>query len=484
MMHKINCPVQKAADTFGAYPAIIADKAAISYKQLCPMVASLAFGLGKKGLRGGQRIGIIADTCWEYVVLLQALLRLGAVVCPVSPRFADKGIVELLETIGCCTVIDFLGRLSSAVSKHIRKMHFNDVRGCLSWDHEGCGGSPGLMTDLDADATIVWTSGTSGSPKAALHSYGNHYYSAVGANDNISVEPGDRWLLTLPLYHVGGLGIVFRMLLGGGTVVIPKTKEKIGETVEQWGITHVSLVATQLYRWLKEGMRPKTIGRLKAVLVGGGPVHASLIRRGLKAGLPLFTTYGSTEMASQVTTTAPGDPEERLYTSGKVLEYRDAKIDREEILVKGKTLFKGYVAGSETVLPTDNGGWFRTGDLGRLDGRGYLTCFGRKDNMFISGGENIVPEEIERQLSLLPHVVEAVVVAGKDKEFGYRPVAFVRMERGKSIDPAHITSSLEDSLPRFKIPVAFYKWPEHGEKEGIKPDRQYLARLAQSLRRR
>lgn len=484
MMHKISCPLEKAAETFGGHPAVIAEGEILSYRQLHSMVASLGARLKEQDVDGGQRIGIIGDTCQQYVVLLHALFQLGVVACPLSPRHPEKTMVEMLKTAGCCAVVDFPGRLSAAPLGQIRKLDARSAFAGLSRDLAGHNGKAGIGADLDADATIVWTSGTSGAPKGVLHSYGNHYYSAVGSNDNISVEPGDRWLLSLPLYHVGGLGIVFRMLLNGGTVVIPKRKEKLGETVEQWGVTHVSLVSTQLYRWLKERMGPGTTGTLKAVLVGGGPVPASLIRQGLKAGLPLFTTYGSTEMASQVTATAPGDPENRLFTSGKILKYRDVKIDGEEILVRGKTLFKGYVAGSIPALPTDEGGWFRTGDLGRLDRRGYLTCFGRKDNMFISGGENINPEEIERQLSLLPHVVEAVVVAAKDKEFGYRPVAFVRMERGKSIDPAHMASGLEDSLPRFKIPVAFYKWPEHGEKEGIKPDRQYLARLAQSLRRR
>jgi len=213
-------------------------------------------------------------------------------------------------------------------------------------------------------------------------------------------------------------------------------------------------------------------------------VPASLISQALKAGLPLFTTYGATEMASQVSTTAPRDSQDRLFTSGKVLRYRDLKIDDGEILVKGKTLFKGYVDGDKMTLPVDDDGWFRTGDLGRLDVDGYLTFLGRKDNMFISGGENISPEEIESRLCMLPQIAEAVVVPVEDREFGFRPVAFIKTPEGEGLDREQLVGDLERHLPRFKIPVAFYEWPEGADKGGIKPGRQYLMQLAEKSKRR
>jgi O-succinylbenzoic acid--CoA ligase len=317
-------------------------------------------------------------------------------------------------------------------------------------------------------------------PKAALHSFGNHYYNALGSNRNITVQPGDRWLLSLPLYHVGGLGIVFRMLLGGGTVVIPESKEDMDTMVGRYGITHVSLVSTQLYRWLNQGVSKKTMRTLKAVLVGGGPVPSSLVSKAFQVGLPLFTTYGSTEMASQIATTTPKDPEDRLFTSGKVLEFRSLQIDGGEILVKGETLFKGYVSEEKITLPVDDDGWFRTGDMGALDRESYLAFLGRKDNMFISGGENITPEEIERLLCLIPRIAQAVVVPIEDNEFGFRPVAFVKTLGNKTLDHKGLAADLQRNLPRFKVPVAFYEWPKEEDKDRIKPDRAYLRRLAES----
>ena len=174
----------------------------------------------------------------------------------------------------------------------------------------------------------------------------------------------------------------------------------------------------------------------------------------------MHTTYGLTEMSSQVTTTSPEDRRDRLFTSGKVLDHRDLKVDNGQVFVKGKTLFKGYVKAGRTLLPVDDKGWFGTGDMGHIDSDGYLTLLGRQDNMFVSGGENVYPEEIEEALCRLPDILQAVVVPIKDKEFGFRPVAFIKIEGNKAVDQGNIVSNLERYLPRFKIPVAFFKWPE------------------------
>jgi O-succinylbenzoic acid--CoA ligase len=482
-MHEIPCPLEKASAVYGSQVALISGKKIITYEQYYDMAVSVSLGLTEQGVKPGSRVGIIANNCWEYIILLQALFRLGSVACLVSPRFPEKTILQILEKINCSTVVDPLDHLSPTASQHIQKIDLKDIFSCQTRTRKTHKG-PDFQIALDADATIVLTSGTSGVPKAALHSFGNHYYNALGSNRNIVVKPHDRWLLSLPLYHVGGLGIVFRMLLGGGTVVIPESREGMDRTVAQYGITHVSLVSTQLYRWLKRGVSKKTADTLRAILVGGGPVPASLIKEAAGRGLPLYTTYGSTEMASQITTTGPEDPTESLFTSGKALEFRNLKIDANEIFVKGKTLFKGYVSEGKVTLPVDDEGWFRTSDMGALDGEGALAFLGRQDNMFISGGENITPEEIERQLCQIPPIAEAVVVPIEDIEFGFRPVAFVKTLESKTIDHEALAATLEQYLPRFKVPVAFYEWPNEEDTGRIKPDRSSLRKLAESRQRK
>jgi O-succinylbenzoic acid--CoA ligase len=160
------------------------------------------------------------------------------------------------------------------------------------------------------------------------------------------------------------------------------------------------------------------------------------------------------------------------------LANREVSISESgEILVRGETLFAGYVEGEELDRPLDAGGWFHTRDLGGLDEDGYLRVGGRMDNLFISGGENVQPEEIEEALCRLEGVDEAVVVPVPDEEFGARPVAFVRTDGGVR----DLSGELESVLPRFKIPIAYHPWPEEARR-GMKVDRAALGERALRLR--
>jgi O-succinylbenzoic acid--CoA ligase len=186
-------------------------------------------------------------------------------------------------------------------------------------------------------------------------------------------------------------------------------------------------------------------------------------------------------MASQVTTTLPGEKFEKLKTSGKLLNHRHLRLAEDgEILVQGDTLFKGYVRGSRHKLNVDLKGWFASGDLGFLDSDGYLTVTGRKDNMFISGGENIHPEEIERVFFELNGVNEAVVVPVKNDEFGYRPVAFINMD-GKFPNEDFFNRFLVNKIPHFKIPDYFLPFPDEDQFSGIKPNRLIFSKIAEKF---
>ncbi|HET6566866.1 MAG TPA: o-succinylbenzoate--CoA ligase, partial [Rhodothermales bacterium] len=316
-----------------------------------------------------------------------------------------------------------------------------------------------------------------GRPKAALLSWGNLYYNALGSNRNIPLGPGDRWLLSLPLYHVGGLGILMRCFLAGAAVALPERGAPIGQSIAALGVTHVSMVTTQLVRLLRHGGSGQLAG-LRAILLGGSAFPSALLEEARALQVPIHTSYGLTEMASQVTTTPPDADALELATSGQLLEYRELHIsDEGEILVGGETLFQGYVDGDELYRPVDADGWFHTGDLGALDARGSLTVLGRRDNMFISGGENVQPEEIEQVLCRIPGVEQAVVVPVPDAEFGFRPAAFVQAAPG-SARPSEYAAVLSGMLPRFKVPVAFFDWTEADTGERMKVDREELARRA------
>ncbi len=433
------------------------------------MVSAAALHLGE--LEPGSRVALYLQRDERYVALVLALIRAGHVACPVSDRLPPQGVAPLLERAACSGLVSEDEELLQTAGADLRRPQPETLL--------RKGGQHAEPTDipLERPATIIFTSGSTGVPKAALHTFGNHHHSALGSNANIDLRPGDRWLHSLPMYHVGGLSILFRCLLVGATVALPRLGTTPARAIAGLGATHVSLVSTQLSRLLRESAG---LGGLKAVLMGGGPVPPSLVDEALSRGLPVHTSYGLTEMASQVTTTPPGATPEELRTAGRVLPNREVSISEEgEILVRGATLFAGYTEGEGLDLPLDADGWFHTRDLGELDEGGYLRVGGRMDNLFISGGENVQPEEIEEALCHLEGIDEAVVVPVPDEEFGARPVAFVRTDGGVR----NLSKELEPVLPRFKIPISFHPWPEEA-RGGMKADRAALGELARRLRNR
>lgn len=460
--------------SFGRAPAISYGDKTLSYHELQTLVAGTAARLKETGCEPGERVALCLAPDWQYLVLILALLSEGMVACPISTRLPAQGLKAYLDHIQCTKL---LIRCSENEAVGLQGIALLDPKAVI--DHgvqaEGCAGIASIP--MHQPATIIFTSGSSGRPKAVLHTYGNHYFSALGSNANIPLGIGNRWLLSLPLYHVGGLSILFRCMLSGAAIVVPHRSASIEQAIADYDVTHVSMVSTQLARLMYSERGSGLLRQLQAILLGGSAMPTTLLKEAYASKLPVYVSYGLTEMASQVTTTARTIPPAKRYTSGKPLEHREVKVgDDGEILVRGKTLFTGYVEGCEVALPVDQAGWFATGDIGHLDADGYLTVIGRKDNMFISGGENIQPEEIEAVLLTLNEVEQAIVVPIPDVKWGFRPVGFIKPKRGR-VAPDALVAFLESQLPRFKIPVAFYEWPVE-DMPGIKVSRAYFRNLA------
>ena len=478
----VPCPLHAAAVASPETSAVLAPDRTLSYGEMERLVAGTAERLRAHGCGEGTRVGLHLPNGWRYLVLLMAVIRAGGVACPLSTRTPPQGLGARLRQVDARLLLtdEKLDQDDATVLQPETAIRPAQPKTEVAptWP-------------LGRPATVVFTSGSSGTPKAALHALGNHYWSARGSNENIPLAPGDRWLLSLPLYHVGGLAIFFRCLLAGATVVVPSAEALRRHPLAAPGITHASMVSTQLLRLLQEGQGGGRTacpapdagsGTLKALLLGGSALPPSLLEAAHARGLPVHTSYGLTEMASQVTTTPPGAARRLLQTSGRPLPYRDVRIASDgEILVRGATLFLGYVEGDAVAPSRDAEGWFHTRDVGAFGEDGCLRVRGRKDNLFISGGENVHPEEVERALERLADVAQAVAVPVPDREFGFRSVAFVRLREG-ALDADVLRRHLEETLPRFKIPLAFFNWPDDGgASAGMKVDRAAFGRLAQRL---
>ncbi len=452
------CPVAAAARAWPDAPAVIWNEGGWNYREFHRRIAGCASRLAAAGIRPGDRVALDLPPSAECLALLVALWRRGAAACLLNRRWPDSSRAEAAERIGANAIIT-----PDSLAEWI-----------------GDGEDEPTPIDLSLPATILFTSGSSGAPKPAVHSFGNHHASAHASNRNIPLAPGDRWLLSLPLYHVGGIGVIFRCWLGGAAVALPTPGEDMTDTLRRHTVTHVSLVGTQLHRMLREDRAAKTLIGMRAILLGGGAIGEGLVREAEANNLRIHTSYGMTETSSQIVCTRPGDTSAHLKTSGRPLTEGTVAISSEgEILVRGQTLFLGYLDGESVIRQSNPEGWFATGDLGAMDDDGYLRVTGRRDNLIVSGGENIQPEEVEAALANIEGVAEAMVVPVAEEEFGQRPVAFVRMdEDAPSIPDERLRAELARTLPRFKIPVTFHPWPEDSAQPGFKPSRAEFAKRA------
>jgi O-succinylbenzoic acid--CoA ligase len=313
---------------------------------------------------------------------------------------------------------------------------------------------------MSRPVTIIHTSASSGKAKAAVHSFANHWYSALGSDENLPFGPGECWLLSLPLYHIGGYALLFRTFVSGAALAVGGLDESVATSLGNFPLTHLSLVPTQLYRLLADANTTARLSQLKAVLLGGSPAPKSLIEDAIRQNIPLYLSYGSTEMGSQIATT-PRPIRCMQQNSGKVLPYREIRAAEDgELLVRGATLFQGYLSDEGIQLQTDSKGWFHTNDIGSVSDQGEVTVLGRKDNMFISGGENIHPEEIEKALMTIDGIREAIVVPVPDAEYGRRSAAFIQSLEKNTPDEESITLAMRSLAGTLKSPVRYVRIEE------------------------
>jgi O-succinylbenzoic acid--CoA ligase len=465
---EMKCPIAGAARNQPDAAAYIAGNRTWSYAAMDLAVRSAEEWFSR--FDQGDVIAVHSPSAFEVTVIAWACVRRGLVFCPLSLRVPDATRIKMIEQVGArCLVYRDAFPVDDVVESHaIDDIPMSGASG------GGDQGSRVLVTGNPA--TILFTSGSSGEPKGVLHVLQSHVASALASNASLSLGPGDRWLLSLPTYHVGGLAIMFRCMLAGATMVLADTNRPIHDVLSRARITHVSLVGAQLAQLIGRSGRLESDLAIKHLLLGGGPIDAGLVRRARAQGLPVRCTYGMTEMASQVATESGHGGAAMPGSCGRVLSAHDVRVsDRGEIEVRGPARFEGYVSSGELLRPFSEGGWFATGDCGRVEEDGTLWVNGRSDNMFVSGGENIHPEEIEVVIQREFGIAPVAVVPVPDANFGCRAVVFVEESAVTTLRQA--LDALRAHLPGFKIPRTVLPWPREIAWEPT-IDRQALAEIA------
>jgi O-succinylbenzoic acid--CoA ligase len=401
------------------------DAESVTFADLDRRVDAACGGLQRLGAQAGQHVGLRAPNSVGFVVAVHALMRIGAVLVPINTRL---------------TAPEVAWQRADA-----------DLRLVLGEDDLAAHEAPPPARDFDLAAlhSIVYTSGTTGRPKGAQLTYGNHWWSAIASALNLGNLATDRWLACLPLFHVGGLAILLRSVIYGIPAVVHTRFDPacVNQAIDRDGITIISVVSTMLERMLAERGEQPYPSTLRCLLLGGGPAPLPLLERALRLGVPVVQSYGLTEAASQVATLAPEDARRKVGSAGKPLMGTRLRIEPDgEILVSGPTVSPGY------LHQAPHAGWLHTGDLGYLDDEGYLYVLDRRDDLIVSGGENVYPAEVEAVLLAHPAVEEAGVFGVPDAEWGQSVSAAVRLKLRQTVSTDELLAFCRERLASYKVP--------------------------------
>jgi o-succinylbenzoate---CoA ligase len=308
----------------------------------------------------------------------------------------------------------------------------------------------------DDVAVVVFTSGSTAAPKAIAHTWTSLQHSARSSNAHVPFGPGDRWLLSLPVCHVGGLMIVLRAEVGGGGVVLPAPGQSLRDALCALLPSHVSLVPTQLMRLLNDDDATRALAGCAEILVGGAPLSQALRDRSAQRGVRIRQTWGMTETAAQVCTSQRG----RAETCGQPVPGMEVRVDGGRLRVRGASMCAGVLDADDplrVVSVVDGDGWFDTKDTARMTAEG-LVIDGRSDRQFTRGGENVHPDAVAKLLSSAD--THVWVVAVPDDEWGHVPVAFFDAVSANADDAAKMLSQIaRKKCPVFMRPVAYLPVP-------------------------
>jgi o-succinylbenzoate---CoA ligase len=417
---KLDNWLAQRAETCPDRPALVADGGSASFAELDAEATWVARRLAAQGVRRGATVALTMPAGREKVVLVHALMKLGAAVLPLSPNLTEAERRRVLKAERPGVELSDAGELTQTEA---------DLP--LLGEH-----------DMDDIHSRILTGGSSGPPRAIGLTYGNHLWSAVGSAFNIGVQPDDRWLCCLPLSHVSGLSIVMRSVIYGTAVVLHDgfDVDRVAETLEGGEASVASLVSTMLLRLLEAQV---DLSGPRAILIGGGPVPEDALEEAIGRGASVVQTYGLTEACSQVTTLGPADAKRKMGSAGRPLLTTHLRIEDGEILVQGPTVAPGCA---------DADGWLHTRDLGRIDEEGFLYVEDRIDDLIVTGGENVVPAEVEEVLLRHPQVADAAVIGREDPEWQQAVTAVVVLREDAELQTEELRRHCAAELAGYKVP--------------------------------
>ena len=421
-----------------------------TYATLDGDVEEFAGRLSAHGVGVDDHVGVVMETRPAFVEVVHAAMRVGAALVPLNARLTASELADRLDVADVdCLLCDAetAARAVAAADALDRDLPVAGLDGGAAGAADLLGTPPEAFEvpalTFDGVEVMLFTSGTTGRPKAVCLTAANLAASAAASAFRLGLDPADRWHVVLPMYHMGGLAPVYRSVLYGTSVLVEDARggfdpQRTIEVVESNGATCTSLVPTMLRRLLEagEGDRSPFPDSLRFVLLGGAPATESLLEACADRGVPVCPTYGMTETASQIATATHREAREHPGTVGSPLLFTEVTVVDEdgralprgragELVVAGPTLTPGYYGETASTREQFCSFGFRTGDVGYRDEGGRLYVLNRLDDRIVTGGENVDPGEVLEVLRAGPGVSDAAVVGLPDEEWGQRVAALL-----------------------------------------------------------
>ncbi len=438
--------------------ALIYGNSSITYSEFDEKILSTIQTLSNLGIKRRNKVAILSDSSPEFVILIFALWRLGAIPIPLNLKLLSNEIEELITFAHC----DFLltddssfDLIDHEIIPKYRIPNANEKANTKTF--------PEIDFIIDDTATIIFTSGSTGKPKGVMLSFNNLFQSALTGDQIFNHTGNDRWLASLPFYHVGGFSIITRAFFFGAALIIPQSLsiEHIKEAIENQKPSLTSLVSTQLKRLIELRVKPNK--ELRHILLGGGFLDSELVEKAISQGWKVSKSYGSTETSSFVAALNCDEFKNKQQSAGKALtpnkilivdEHKHPLLSNQfgEIAIKGESVGKGYLNNDEETKIKFKGKIYYSGDFGYLDDDGYLFVEARRNDLIISGGENINPVEVEKEIKKHSDILDVSVLGLENKEWGHIVAAAIVLKNKNEFSFDGLKEFLKDKLPAFKHP--------------------------------
>jgi fatty-acyl-CoA synthase len=467
----------KREDLSGEKIALVDGDRTMTYAELNRRVNRLSHALQGLGVKYGDRIGILSYNRYEFLEAIMAAAKLGAIVVPLNWRLTAVELAFILSDSG--TEALFFDASLAATAMELKDKCA--IRLMISIGEKPPGGvpdyedllakqpekepEPDQAVGLDTPHIIMYTAGTTGKPKGAVLSQGASFWNAINVVLSLDLTSADKTLIALPMFHIGGIGLfTLPVLYVGGTVVIMRAFDpaRALDIMEKERIS-VFMGVPAIFLFLAQNPEFGKMKDVRVIMSGGAPLPVSLIRRYDDAGLKLRQGFGMSEAAPSIAI-LDGDLYLRKAGSiGKGLMHLDVRVVDEnmndmppneagELVMKGPNVMQGYWNRPDATKEAFAGGWFHSGDVARMDEDGFLYIVDRKKDMFISGGENVYPAEVENAIYEIPEVGEAAVIGLADAKWGEVGCAVVALKPGKAATEESIIAFLKSRLAKYKVP--------------------------------